>query len=131
MKLTGYRKDGRKAATGSPEVGRLPAVQARRNKLYGTAINIVAQIELEVLLDVIDPQAPLEDQVRKLRTVMIRNNKQHVTDMQGKPVFSVTAPNITWTNSTSSLDVSSLAAGLYLVWIDGGSARYTFRFVKL
>jgi len=35
-----------------------------------------------------DPQAPLEDQVRKLRSVMIRNNKQRVTDMQGNPVFT-------------------------------------------
>jgi superfamily II DNA or RNA helicase len=41
--------------------------------------------------DDFDPQAPLEDQVRKLRTVMIRNNKQHVTDMQGKPVFTPVA----------------------------------------
>jgi hypothetical protein len=71
LKLTGYRKDGRKTATRSPEVGRLPAVQARRNKLYGTAIYIVAQIELEVLLDAIDPQAPLgwgDDRLRDVAT---------------------------------------------------------------
>lgn len=40
-----------------------------------------------------DPQDPLEDQVRKLRTVMIRNNKQRVTDMTGKPLFTTVVPH--------------------------------------
>ena len=35
-----------------------------------------------------DPQEPLESQVGKLREVMIRNNKQRVTDMNGRPVFT-------------------------------------------
>ncbi len=39
-----------------------------------------------------DPHAPLEDQVHRLRSVMIRNNKQRVTDMQGKPLFTPVLP---------------------------------------
>ena len=35
-----------------------------------------------------DPEQPLEEQVEKLRTVMIRNNKQSVTDMAGEPLFT-------------------------------------------
>ena len=35
-----------------------------------------------------DPDQPLEQQVEKLRTVMIRNNKQSVTDMSGEPLFT-------------------------------------------
>ena len=35
-----------------------------------------------------DPEKPLEEQVEKLRTVMIRNNKQSVTNMSGEPVFT-------------------------------------------
>lgn len=35
-----------------------------------------------------DPAQPLEEQVEKLRTVMIRNNKQSVTDMSGEPLFT-------------------------------------------
>ena len=35
-----------------------------------------------------DPRKPLEEQIGKLRDVMIRNNKQRVTDMQGNPVFT-------------------------------------------
>ena len=35
-----------------------------------------------------DPHEPLENQLEKLRSVMIRNNKQRVTDMQGRPVFT-------------------------------------------
>jgi len=35
-----------------------------------------------------DPHAPLEDQVHLLRDVMIRNNKQRVTDMRGNPLFT-------------------------------------------
>jgi len=35
-----------------------------------------------------DPEQPLEEQVEKLRTVMIRNNKQSVTDMSGEPLFT-------------------------------------------
>ena len=35
-----------------------------------------------------DPRQPLEAQVGKLREVMIRNNKQRVTDMQGNPAFT-------------------------------------------
>ena len=35
-----------------------------------------------------DPEQPLEGQVKKLRTVMIRNNKQSVTDMSGEPLFT-------------------------------------------
>ena len=35
-----------------------------------------------------DPEQPLEDQVEKLRTVMIRNNKQSVTNMSGEPLFT-------------------------------------------
>ena len=35
-----------------------------------------------------DPQAPLEEQVGKLRRVMIRNNKHRVTDMGGRPIFT-------------------------------------------
>ncbi len=38
--------------------------------------------------DDFDPQETLEAQVRKLRTVMIRNNKQRVTDMSGQPIFT-------------------------------------------
>ena len=33
-------------------------------------------------------EQPLEEQVEKFRTVMIRNNKQSVTDMSGEPVFT-------------------------------------------
>ena len=39
-----------------------------------------------------NPQEPLEAQVQKLRTVMIRNNKQHVTDMKGAPLFTPVRP---------------------------------------
>ncbi len=39
-----------------------------------------------------DPQKPLEAQVAKLRTVMIRNNKQRVTDMKGRPLFTPVVP---------------------------------------
>ena len=35
-----------------------------------------------------DPEKPLEEQVEKLRTVMIRNNKQSVTNMSGEPIFT-------------------------------------------
>ena len=35
-----------------------------------------------------NPEQPLEEQVEKLRTVMIRNNKQSVTDMSGKLLFT-------------------------------------------
>ena len=35
-----------------------------------------------------DPEQPLEEQIEKLRTVMIRNNKQSVTDMAGEPLFT-------------------------------------------
>ena len=35
-----------------------------------------------------DPEQPLEEQIEKLRTVMIRNNKQSVTDMSGEPLFT-------------------------------------------
>ena len=38
--------------------------------------------------DEFDPGLPLEEQLEKLRTVMIRNNKQSVTDMSGKPLFT-------------------------------------------
>ncbi|HOY73865.1 MAG TPA: DEAD/DEAH box helicase [Bacteroidales bacterium] len=38
--------------------------------------------------DDFDPMEPLETQVRKLRTVMIRNNKSRVTDMKGRPIFT-------------------------------------------
>ena len=39
-----------------------------------------------------DPQQPLESQVEKLRSVMIRNNKQRVTDMDGRRVFTPVRP---------------------------------------
>ena len=42
--------------------------------------------------DDFDPQEPLEAQVQKLRTVMIRNNKQRVTDMKGEPLFTPVRP---------------------------------------
>ena len=42
--------------------------------------------------DEFDPREPLENQVRKLRTVMIRNNKQRVTDMKGNPIFTPVVP---------------------------------------
>ena len=42
--------------------------------------------------DDFDPQKPLEVQVEKLRSVMIRNNKQRVTDMEGQPVFTAVRP---------------------------------------
>ena len=38
--------------------------------------------------DDFNPEQPLEEQVEKLRTVMIRNNKQSVTDMSGEPLFT-------------------------------------------
>jgi SNF2 family DNA or RNA helicase len=39
-----------------------------------------------------NPQEPLEAQVQKLRSVMIRNNKQRVTDMRGKAIFTPVRP---------------------------------------
>ena len=42
--------------------------------------------------DDFDPEQPLEEQVEKLRTVMIRNNKQSVTDMAGEPLFTPVRP---------------------------------------
>ena len=39
-----------------------------------------------------DPEQPLEEQIAKLRTVMIRNNKQSVTDMSGEPLFTPVRP---------------------------------------
>jgi SNF2 family DNA or RNA helicase len=38
--------------------------------------------------DDFDPDEPLESQVHELRKVMIRNNKQRVTDMKGDPLFT-------------------------------------------
>ncbi len=38
--------------------------------------------------DDFDPEQPLEQQIDKLRTVMIRNNKHSVTDMSGAPLFT-------------------------------------------
>jgi hypothetical protein len=38
------------------------------------------------------PQEPLEVQLHKLRTVMIRNNKSRVTDMRGGPLFTPVVP---------------------------------------
>ena len=38
--------------------------------------------------DTFDPQQPLEVQLGRLRRVMIRNNKQRITDMQGNRIFS-------------------------------------------
>ena len=38
--------------------------------------------------DDFNPEQPLEEQVEKLRTAMIRNNKQSVTDMSGEPLFT-------------------------------------------
>ena len=35
-----------------------------------------------------DPEQPLEEQIERLRTVMIRNNKHSVTDMLGAPLFT-------------------------------------------
>ena len=35
-----------------------------------------------------DAEQPLEEQIEKLRTVMIRNNKHSVTDMSGAPLFT-------------------------------------------
>ena len=39
-----------------------------------------------------NPQEPLEAQVHKLRTVMIRNNKRQVTDMRGDLLFTPVRP---------------------------------------
>ena len=38
--------------------------------------------------DQFDPEQPLEDQLEKLRSVMIRNNKHSVTDMSGRRLFT-------------------------------------------
>lgn len=54
-----------------------------------------------------------------------------ILDMMGKEVVHVAQPEITWSNSTSSLDVSALGSGIYLVWIQAGGTRITYRFVKL
>lgn len=54
-----------------------------------------------------------------------------IVDLLGRTIRSITEPEITWANSTSSVDVSSLAPGLYLLWIEVGKARFTYRFVKL
>jgi superfamily II DNA or RNA helicase len=37
--------------------------------------------------DLFDPRKPLHEQMSMLRHVMIRNNKQHVTDLKGKRLF--------------------------------------------
>ncbi len=42
--------------------------------------------------DDFDPDQPLEEQVKKLRSVMIRNNKQSVTDMSGEQLFTPVRP---------------------------------------
>jgi len=54
-----------------------------------------------------------------------------ILDMLGKTVKTISEPEITWANSTSAVDVSSLTSGLYILWIEVGPARFTFRFVKL
>ncbi|MCY4344066.1 MAG: DEAD/DEAH box helicase [Gammaproteobacteria bacterium] len=42
--------------------------------------------------DDFDPDEALEEQMEKLHTVMIRNNKQSVTDMSGEPLFTPVRP---------------------------------------
>lgn len=54
-----------------------------------------------------------------------------ILDSQGKIVLQASAPEVSWANSTGALDVSRLAAGLYVVHIVTGSGFATFRFVKL
>lgn len=54
-----------------------------------------------------------------------------VQDMLGKVVMTIDDPQITWANSTSFVDVSALGSGFYLLWIEVGDVRFTFRFVKL
>lgn len=54
-----------------------------------------------------------------------------IFDSQGKEVFKAAAPSISWSNRTGSLDVSELAAGLYIVHIVMDNGFGTFRFIKL
>jgi len=54
-----------------------------------------------------------------------------IFDMQGKVVMQVDNLTLTWNNSTEALDISGLAAGIYILRLVGRSATFTFRFVKL
>lgn len=54
-----------------------------------------------------------------------------IFDMQGKAVFRGSATSITWSNSTTALDVTGLGAGLYVLHVTMASGYGTFRFVKL
>lgn len=54
-----------------------------------------------------------------------------IFDMQGKVVMMVDNQVLTWNNSTEALDVSGLAAGIYILRLIGKSATFTYRFVKL
>jgi ERCC4-related helicase len=59
-----------------------------RGKNYGF-LNLLKLLKPEVF----DPKKPLREQLVRLREVMIRNNKQCVTDLRGKPLFR--APKVT------------------------------------
>lgn len=58
-----------------------------------------------------------------------------IYDVQGRTVFFAAVPEVTWSNRTTPLDVSGLAAGIYIIRIVsvGPTATIsgTFRFVKL
>jgi len=59
-----------------------------RGKNYGF-LNLLKLLRPEIF----DPKKPLREQLRRLREVMIRNNKQCVTDLHGKRLFQ--APRVT------------------------------------
>lgn len=54
-----------------------------------------------------------------------------ILDIQGKVVHSASLTEITWANRTTPVDVSGMAAGLYIIRIVSGSLVMTFRFIKL
>lgn len=54
-----------------------------------------------------------------------------ILDIQGKVVHAASVMEVSWANRTTPVDVSGLAAGLYIIRIVSGSLVMTFRFIKL
>src|ERR1035437_5478866 len=94
---TSNREDRRKTATVRSEIGRLSLIHARRNELYAALIDVIAQVQLEILLNAINQQTPFRRWNQRLGNIATAGNfAKHSFGQLVAPVGSFAAVACRW-----------------------------------